>query len=99
MPSPRGGGGVVSVGVPALLPCNLLLMVLASAIVCSVASVTEMKLKTFVAKDLRGSNANWRSPVTVSNVFFAVVTLVSSVCAEVYNVLSDANCNAVFDGL
>ena len=51
-----GGGGVSVIGV-ALLPCSLLLMVLASARVCSVASVTESALITFVAKDLSGSNA------------------------------------------
>ena len=79
---PFSGGGVSVIGV-ALLPCSLLLMVLASARVWSVASVTESALITFVAKDFSGSNAIWRSPVTVSKAFFAVVTLASSVCAEV----------------
>ena len=70
-------------------------MVFASAMVCSVASVTERKLKIFVANDLRGSNVNWRSPVTVSKAFFAVATLEISVCAFVYKVFSDGICNAI----
>lgn len=97
-PFPFSGVGFLGV-VLALLPCSLLLRVFASAMVCSVASVTERALSIFVANGLSGSKTDWRVAVTISKAFFAVATLVISICAVESRVLRLANCRFAFDGL
>lgn len=85
--------------VPALLPWILLLMVLASSMICSETLVMERKLTILVDNGFRFSNNSWRSPVTVSKLFLAVITLLSSVLAEVNNVPSERMVSGGLGGL
>ena len=75
----------------ALLPCILLLVVLASSRVCSVASVAARALMILVASGFNCLKAISRALVALSNAVLVVFTVCKAVCAAVLSVLSAAS--------
>lgn len=96
--SPSSTGVVFGIGFERL-PCSLLLIVLAFAMIRSDDSVAERKLKILVHNCFKGAKAVWRSEVAVSKVFLAVATLAISEPAVVSRVSKEVICNVVLEGL
>jgi len=96
--SPPSSGVLFGIGFERL-PCSLLLMVLASAMVYSEDSVAEMKLKMRVHNCLSGANACCRWEVLLVKLFFETATLAISAWALVSRLSKDVICNSGLEGL